>query len=65
MSIKALHIFLISCAVLLSLLFAVWAFIHSNNTGDKAYFNVSVLSAAVGIGLGFYGVYFMKKAKSL
>jgi len=65
MSIKAIHIILISCATLLSLGFGVWSVMFAGNTGDGSYKLVGFGSFAIGIGLIFYGIHFIKKAKSL
>lgn len=65
MSIKALHIFLISCAALISVVFGVWAFGYARTSGDPAYQTGGVLSFILAVGLCFYAVHFAKKAKKL
>jgi len=65
MSIKAIHILLISCAIILSLGFGVWSIAYAQNTGDSSYKLTGFASFAIGLGLIFYGIHFIKKAKSL
>jgi hypothetical protein len=65
MSIKAIHIILISCAIMLSLGFGVWSILFAKNTGDSSYQLTGFASIAIGIGLVFYGIHFIKKARSL
>jgi multisubunit Na+/H+ antiporter MnhG subunit len=64
-SIKALHIILISCAILVSVVFGVWAFGYARTSGDSAYQTGGVLSIALAVGLLFYLVQFVRKAKKL
>jgi hypothetical protein len=65
MSIKAIHIILISCAILLSLGFGLWSMAYAKSAGDSSYKLVGFASFVIGIGLIFYGIHFIKKAKSL
>ncbi|MBL8013878.1 MAG: hypothetical protein JNN05_08530 [Candidatus Omnitrophica bacterium] len=63
MSIKAFHIFFIICAVIISLLFAVWAITKGDNSASSSYFFAGCLSFGIALGLGCYGVFFIRKAK--
>ena len=65
MSIKAIHIILISCAVILSFGFGLWLLATAKSTGEQSYNAAAVTSFLVAVGLGFYGVHFLKKAKAL
>lgn len=65
MSIKALHIFLISCAALLSVVLGVWSFNQGQNSHDAVYKVAGVISLAIAVGLCFYAAHFIKKIKSL
>lgn len=65
MSIKALHIILISCAILVSVVFGVWAFRYAQTSGDSAYQTGGVLSIALAGGLFLYAIHFVRKAKKL
>jgi hypothetical protein len=65
MSIKAIHIFLISCATLLSFGFGVWLLGYAKSSSEAAYRMAGFVSFAAGFGLTFYGIHFIKKAKSL
>jgi hypothetical protein len=58
MGIKNIHIVLISCSVLIALIFGIWAL--KNNYAILGYVS---LSAAVG--LVVYGIKFLKKVKGL
>ena len=65
MSIKKIHIILIACAILLSLGFGIWSMIHARDSGEGFYRLTGFASFAVGIGLIFYGIHFLKKTKAL
>jgi hypothetical protein len=65
MSIKIIHIILITCAVLLSLGFGMWSLIHARTIGESSYQLTGFASFAIGLGLIFYGIHFLKKAKGL
>ena len=58
MGIKNIHIALISCSVIIALVFGFWALNHN-------YQILGCVSLVVAIGLSAYGVNFLKKAKSL
>ena len=59
MSLKAFHIFFITLSVLLSLGCAVWAFAN----GAAPLFGI--LALVIAVGLIFYGVTFLRKAKTI
>jgi uncharacterized membrane protein YczE len=59
MSLKFFHIFFISIAFLLAVFCAAWAF----STGAPAAFAYG--SAIVAIGLVFYGIWFIQKARKI
>jgi len=65
MSIKAIHIVLISCAILLSIGFGAWSMSFARSAGENSYQIAGFTSFAAGLGLIFYGIHFIKKAKSL
>lgn len=65
MSIKALHILLIICAILLSVFCGIWAFSNAEKTGEGLYRLGTVASIVIAIGLGCYLVLFVKKARAL
>lgn len=58
MGIKNIHIFLISCSVVVAVIFGFWALGH-------AYPVLGGLSLAAAAGLAIYGVNFLKKTKNL
>lgn len=59
MSLRAFHIFFILLSTLLAAGFAVWA--YSNQVGVAAW----VISGLASIGLGAYGVNFVRKSRKL
>ena len=65
MSIKAIHILLIALAVVLSLGFGIWSMMFAKNEGDNSYELVGFASFAIGLGLIFYGIHFIKKVRKL
>ena len=64
MSLKALHVFLITVATLTSLGFSAWCFQqHSGPAGFTGDLAIAIASALGGCALVVYGVYFLKKLK--
>lgn len=59
MSLKAFHIFFITLSVLLSAGCAAWAFL----AGTMPIFGA--VSAVVAVGLVFYGISFVRKARGI
>ena len=59
MSLKIFHILFIVLSILLAALCAAWSFVNQTS------FAFGVASAAVGVGLMFYGVWFLKKSKKI
>lgn len=65
MSLKALHIIFITCSTLMAFGVAAWAFwnyMASHSVGDMA---LGILSVVGGVGLLWYGKYFLKKLKNI
>jgi len=65
MSIKAIHIILITCAILLSFGFGVWSMSYAKDMDEIGYQLAGAASFAIGLGLIFYGSHFIKKARAL
>jgi hypothetical protein len=65
MSIKAIHIVLIVLAVMLSIGFGLWSMMFAKDTGDNSYKLAGFASFAIGLGLIFYGIHFIKRARTL
>jgi len=61
MSLKAFHIVFIFFSILLAFGFAVWSF--SQASGNFTMVLIGIFSVAIGIGLIFYAVRFLKKLK--
>ena len=64
MSIKAVHIFFIIMAIMISIIFGVWS-LKFAPAGDSFYQWMGVLSLIVFIVLVIYGLNFFKKLRSL
>jgi len=64
MSLKAFHIFFISISVLLAFGFGVWSFIAYSDEGNVINLIGTVLSFVFGVGLIFYGSWFLRKMKN-
>jgi len=65
MSLKALHIVFITCSTLLAFSFGVWelnAYFTNDSVTDLA---AGTLSLVGGVGLIWYGKYFLKKLKNI
>ena len=65
MSIKVIHLILISLAILLSLGFGWWSMAFARDSGDGSYKVAGFASFAIGLGLIFYGIHFIKRIRSL
>lgn len=63
MSLKHFHIVFISIAVLLSIIFGLWAIQTYNQELSFAYLSAGIFSFCLSIGLLIYGVLFLKKIK--
>lgn len=63
MSIKAFHIFFIVCAILISLIFAVWAIVQGNLSANQMYSGAGCIAVMIAVGLTYYGFNFVKKTK--
>ncbi|MCI0748830.1 MAG: hypothetical protein L0Y58_25770 [Verrucomicrobia subdivision 3 bacterium] len=65
MSLKAFHVVFIAASILLALGFAIWCFVQyadQRRTADLLY---GCGSAAVAVGLLFYGKYVLRKLKNI
>lgn len=58
MGIKNIHIFFISVAILISLIFGMWGMRHD-------YSLLGIISLVFALGMIVYGLSFLKKVKSL
>jgi hypothetical protein len=65
MSLKAFHIAFIFLSAALSAGFAAWCFRETASTGNLGIALTGVLSAACAVGLGAYGIRFVRKTKGL
>lgn len=65
MSLKAFHIFFITLSVLLCFGVAGWNGSAYQNGGSFAHLAQSIGWAVAGVGLGVYGVMFLRKYKQL
>ena len=63
MSLKTFHIFFISISVLLAFGFGVWSYIAYSNAGNVINLIGAILSVVFGVGLIFYGSWFLRKMK--
>lgn len=63
MSLKAFHIFFIAVSILLSLGFGVWEILAYAESGKASQLIVAVAAFLIALGLGVYGVRFLKKLK--
>ena len=64
MSLKALHVFLITVATVASLGFSAWCFQqHGGPAGFPGDLVIAIASGVGGLALVVYGVYFLKKLK--
>lgn len=65
MSLKAFHIIFVTAATLLCFGFGAWAF-HSYSA-SKAQLDLfmGIISVALGVGMIWYGRYFLKKLKNI
>ena len=64
MSLKALHVFLITVATVTSLGFSAWCFQqHGGPAGFPGDLAIAIASGVGGLALVVYGVYFLKKLK--
>ena len=61
MSLKAFHIVFVFVSTLLSLGFGVWAIMEYRSSGDVAALVCGIGSFAGGVGLMFYGRWFLRK----
>jgi hypothetical protein len=64
-SLKAFHLFFITLSVLLCLGVAGWNGSAYQNGGSVAHLAQSIGWAVAGVGLGVYGVMFLRKYKQL
>ncbi len=66
MSLKAFHIVFISSAILLALGIGAWALdTYFSGAGSRGYLFSGLASLGTAVGLGVYGVYFLKKLKNI
>ena len=65
MSLKAIHIFFVTVATLISGGFAVWAVDHYLATGRGLDLALAILVMAMAVALPFYGAWFLKKMKKV
>ncbi|MBI3765089.1 MAG: hypothetical protein HY277_01130 [Ignavibacteriales bacterium] len=65
MSLKAFHIFFIAVSIILTLGFAVWLFESYTRSENSMMMVGSILSIIIAVGLGMYGVRFLKKLKNV
>jgi hypothetical protein len=65
MSLKALHIIFITCSTLLAFGFSAWAFWTYTSSRSVSDLALGILSLVGGIGLIWYGKYFLKKLKNI
>jgi hypothetical protein len=66
MSLKAVHIIFIICSTLLVFGFGAWSlYQYFNAGGEKVNLVWGIGSIAAGIGLLWYGKYFLKKLKNI
>lgn len=66
MSLKAFHIFFILVSIVISLGFAAWVIM--GGAGERTTLGLQVMgwfSAVLSIGLVVYGVFFIRKARSI
>lgn len=63
MSLKALHLVFITASCLLAFGFAAWCFFSPERSARDVVYGIG--SVAVGVGLIFYGRYFLKKLKDV
>jgi len=65
MTLKAFHILFIALSILLAWGFGIWC-VQSHFLGnDGVYLGMGIVSFGAGIGLVFYGVWFLKKLKQM
>lgn len=65
MSLKALHIFFVSCSTLLALGVAVWCVMQFFDKKGAGYLLAGIGSAGAGVGLVWYGVAVYRKLKNM
>lgn len=65
MSLKAIHILFITCSTLLAFGVAAWAFHSYTSTRAMGHMALGIGSVVGGVGLIWYGKYFLKKLKNI
>jgi hypothetical protein len=65
MSLKAFHIFFIAVATLICTVFGVWAVRDFRGTGNGANLAMGIMSFVCGVGLVWYGRWFLRKLKGV
>jgi ABC-type Mn2+/Zn2+ transport system permease subunit len=65
MSLKAFHLFFIAVSVILAAFVAAWAGQQYRVASDVTYAVTALAALATGVGLGFYGAAFQRKARKL
>lgn len=65
MSLKAIHIVFITAATLLAFGFGAWALHQYSQSGARMDLVMGVLGVLGGVGLIWYGRYFLKKLKNI
>lgn len=65
MSLKAIHIIFITCSTLLAFGFGAWELNRYSTTQSVGDMTLGVLSLVSGVGLIWYGKYFLKKLKNI
>ncbi len=65
MSLKAIHIFFVTVATLISGGFGVWSVNHYAASGSGSDLVLAILTVAMALALPIYGVWFFRKTKGV
>jgi len=65
MSLKEVHILFIFASILLCAFFTCWAYAQYGTHNTTGYLVTSIVSGVLTVALSIYGIYFIKKAKTL